>query len=246
MNFFDKADLGVEAMLAYDRAVKGKPLPPKSHFFQNPPSASAGFWPISGPMPTTIFEEMRAIKASADALDRDVQSQVQRQIFKDSWGAWYESWNKYYDKYLGPSSSAAKATVIPENVEVWQTVQKWREQLTSWYDGYGRESGPNGVPLRPTGNPPPKEPPPPPESEKSWWPSLNLPWWGISLITLGVIGAGVGLFYVIRKQSREAEEDRKMIRAHLPQILTRGAVSSAADPAPMTYHDPSPTLPDPP
>lgn len=183
-----------------------------------PPSSPAR---IGFTAPTDIYEAMRQIQSSAEALDADVAANVIDPAFRAAWAAWFHEWRAFFD------ANYRKLGTILHTDELKAQVESYRSQLLSWYDGYTHQSAPNGAPLpAPHGVPPLR---PPPEAETSGGGSL-LPWWAWMLGGVAVVGAGYLAYrHYGEVQAKKRAIEREVLPGLIGAPLARAAAARDAD-----------------
>lgn len=141
--------------------------------------------------PTVLWERMRDVDVSADALNAAIQKlPTKRQAFLDAWSAWYKHWKDLVARY---DSWTAKAAAMTYSDDLASEIEAKRVELHNFEDAYRRER-PAGQPENP---PLPGMPVKPPDAPKvkgpDFLPKLEIPWWAW---VLGV-GAMVGTGYLV-------------------------------------------------
>ena len=225
MNLQDYANLGMAAMTgdpAYARTVAGhakkeaKESSRLSHLAafavasgQDGQPASVGWAP-----PSITYDKMRQTNASALALDVDIQANVSRPAFKEAWGQWFASWKAFMGKYQG---GLAKLGAAFYSEQLSDQAESYRVQLEGWFAGYAREKASDGTPVPPSTAPLPPKSILAPADEKQ---AGGVPWWIISLLTIGVISVGVAVAFSVRRAYRDTEAKREVLEKKvLPIVL---------------------------
>lgn len=188
----DYAKLGLRSMGVAPRTAKPSPSP------------ATGFT-----MPTTIWDKMQRIQASAESLNSDVRVHVNREAFKAAWDSWLAGWKTFFDKYQGIVNRLGSWT---HTDELNKQTDAYGEDLVHWYDGYSREQQPDGTPVPPPSSQPPKLPPPRTEESSGF----SVPWWLWMLGGVAVVGIG----YYAYKQVKELQAKKEAIETRvLPAVF---------------------------
>lgn len=228
MNFQDYANLGMAAMTGnpgYARTVKGRAVKDAKEAARLSNLASyavasgiAGQPAETGwTAPTITYDKMRQTNASALALDADVQRNVSRDAFKTAWAQWLAGWKAFFDKYQGTWSTSAKLGAALYSDELSERAESYRLQLEGWFSGYAREKRADGTAVPAPTAPLPPKPSAGPSTEQN---SEGIPWWLISVITVGFLSVGVALVYAVRKAMKDTEAKAEVIeRKVLPIVL---------------------------
>ncbi len=139
--------------------------------------------------PTDIYDVMRSVKTSADALHRDVLANVADPAFRTAWLAWYQEWNAFFERNYRTFGTLLHTDELKAQTEAY------RLQLLSWYDAYARQTTPVGTPVPPAAGVPPLRPGPgvptqgaPPSTNGASEPLI--PWWGWVLGGAALVGVG--------------------------------------------------------
>jgi hypothetical protein len=228
MKLQDYANLGMAAMTGnagYARTVAGQAVASDKEAERlhalaayAVASGNVGQPAMTGWTPPTItYEKMRQTNASALALDADIKRNVTRDMFLTAWKQWFLNWRAFFDKYQGSWTNTAKLGAAFYSDELAERAEEYRAQLEGWFAGYSREKRPDGENVPPPTAPLPPKPALGPADEKN---AGGVPWWLISLITVGVISVGVGVAFALRKAYRETEAKREVLEKKvLPIVL---------------------------
>ena len=184
-----------------------------------PAHASVGFT-----APTDIYEVMRQIQTSAEALNPDVATNVMDPAFRQAWAAWFREWRAFFD------ANYRTFKTLLHTDELKAQVETYRLQLLSWYEGYARQTGPAGRPVPPPHGVPPFRPPPSESGGESG--GSILPWWAWVLGGVALVGAG----YLAYRKYHELHAKRRALETEvLPGLIGAPLAKAAAarDPEPL-------------
>lgn len=166
--------------------------------------------------PTDIYEVMRQIQTSAEALDPDVATNVADPAFRAAWAAWFAEWRRFFD------ANYRTFKTLLHTDELKAQVETYRLQLLSWYEGYARQTGAGGKPVPAPRGVPPFRPPPETEKEKG---GSSLPWWAWMLGGVALVGMG----YLGYRKYHELSAKRRAIETEvLPGLIGAPLARAAA------------------
>lgn len=179
---------------------------------------------IDGPIigwttPALTYDKQRQINGSALSLNFDIEANVKRQQFKDSWNQWFKSWQTFFARY---QTTSGKASALLDTDGVAAQTESFRIQLVGdkgvpgWIDAYKAEA-----PDAPSSaHPVPKVTPPPPGTPPGDEEKPGMPWWLIGLFVAGGVGVVAGSFFIIRRKVIQAKETEHFIKRDvLPIVL---------------------------
>lgn len=172
--------------------------------------------------PTDIYEVMRQIQTSAEALDPDVATNVADAAFRRAWAAWFLEWRRFFD------ANYRTFKTLLHTDELKAQTETYRLQLLSWYEGYARQTSSGGKPVPAPRGVPPFRPPPEVEKEKSG----SLPWWAWMLGGVALVGVG----YLGYRKYHEMQAKKRAIETEvLPGLIGAPLARAAAarDPEPI-------------
>ena len=169
------------------------------------PSTSTGAAMTGWTQPEITFDKMRQMhEASAEPLNRDIDTHVADPAYRAAWDGWYQrAWMPFFDKYAGPHASAwAKLGASLEGDEVARQAEAFRLQLEHFYRTYPLQLGRDGRPVpAATGELPILGGLP---TERGTG-GVKLPWWGWAL---GIVTVG-GLGWAVIDRTRRAQGARQ-------------------------------------
>lgn len=184
--------------------------------------------------PSLSFDKMKQINGSALTLNFDIEKNVTRKEFKDSWNLWFKDWQHFFERYQG---MAGKFTSLFDSDAVAAQTESYRVQLMGdpdakprpnpgWIGVYEAERTPEGKPVPPSSAapvprlvlPPVPGQPPPPED--------GLPWWVMTLLVIGGVTFVAGSVFIIRRKLIEAKHAEHMIREQVLPLVLGGAMGA--------------------
>jgi hypothetical protein len=179
---------------------------------------------IDGPIigwttPALTYDKQRQINGSALSLNFDIEANVKRQQFKDSWNQWFKSWQTFFARYQTNSGKAA--ALLDTDLLAAQT-ESFRVQLVGdkgipgWIDAYRAEA-----PDAPSSaHPVPKVTPTAPGEKPGDGEKDPMPWWLIALFVTGGVGLVAGSFFIIRRKVIQGQHAEHFIKRDvLPIVL---------------------------
>ena len=180
--------------------------------FPQAQTASTGFI-----LPRIIYQKMRGIQASAEALNLDIQRYVRDPGFNNAWDAWFTQWRRLHDSYAGPTASIlTKWGSTFETEELNKLVEENRRNLLGFYADYPRHTQPDGRPVPPPSGQAPVE---------YIAPAFSIPWW---IWALGGV-AVAGVVYLGYRTARELTAKRKVLETKvLPKLIGADLAEAAA------------------
>lgn len=146
--------------------------------------------------PTITYEKMRQMQAaSAEPLNRDIDTHVGDPAFRASWDAWYQrAWLPFFDKYAGPhSSELAKLGAALHSDDIAARAESFRQQLEHFFQTYSQQRRPDNRPVPPPTGAPPLLGGLPEGAGKS---GVSLPWW---LWAGGAVVIGALGWFIVQK-----------------------------------------------
>lgn len=180
--------------------------------------------------PTSIYEKMRAIDASARELDALVQVNIRRPEWKTAWNAWMERWKAFFAKY---QSDFAKFGALFYTDDLMRQTEEHRRILEDFHRGYLAERDEKGNPLPSPITPVPLPPPPPEKKEESE--GFKVPWWAWVLGGAVLVVGGYYFFKQARATAADLKAKHRALEGVLPRMLPGGVGQAAATHA----HDPA-------
>lgn len=202
------------------------------------PQAAPGQPHVGWTTPTTIYEKMRAINASAEDLNPLVQVHIRRPEWKTAWDAWFGRWKAFFQKY---QSDGAKLGALFYTDELAASTEEHRRILEDFQRGYSAEKNEKGEPL-PAPNVPVPQPLPPKGGDKEDE-GFKIPWWGWLLGGTVLVVGGYYFFKFARSTAADMRAKHRALEGALPRLLPGGigeaAAARASDPSRLTLRDPA-------
>jgi len=176
---------------------------------------------IDGPIvgwttPALTYDKQRQINGSALSLNFDIEANVTRKQFKDSWNQWFKSWQTFFARYQtfgGKASALLDTDLLAAQTESFRIQLVGSNDTPGWIDAYKAEA-----PDAPSSaHPVPKVTPTPPGDGEKGKP---MPWWVIGLFVAGGVGVVAGSFFIIRRKVIQGKEAEYFIKRDvLPIVL---------------------------
>lgn len=238
----DYASLGSAVLTgnpAYVRPIRGEALRARnaasglnslaSYALPNDPKLNPSGGAFVGfTLPALSFDKMRQINGAALSLNFDIERNVSRAEFKESWNLWFETWNHFFQRY---QTTGGKVSVLVDSDAVAAQTESFRQQLEKWISAYGAEKTSDGksVPPASAAVVPPSTAPGSKEDESTT--NESLPWWVTSLIVVGGVTFVAGVVFIVRRKAIQAKQAEYVVRRNLLPM----AMGSVMGPSGMLF-----------
>lgn len=145
--------------------------------------------------PASVRDKMNQVNAHVSALDADIRSNVTRPGFLETWNTFKSNWQKFYEDHQSTASILLTGTGTLD-----RKADQYQAELPGWYAALKNEN-----PSARTVFPPPTPPSAPPGG-------AEVPWWGITLLSIAGTGILAYLTYATYLYVQRARQTTDIIQ----------------------------------